>query len=675
MKKKGLKILAATMALLFATPLTGIAAKKNTFGKPFTPTAILNFRSLQSEKLAAPKAGGLTLAENGESAYVIVYPENAGERLLSAMDFFRRTFETISGASLPVHTDAEPASEHEIVIGLTTRTPEVVKNVDLGTDGYIVKTQDSRLIIAGAEDAGTINGVYGFLEDTLGCMWLAQDADFIPTSSTVCIAPEDKTKKPAMQWRNIYSYEVTQNGWFEKLRLNGLEYADDRSGESKDGTNRYAQWGTWCHSYLSFVPVDKYYDEHPEYFALKNGKRVAHDDKNDLDTQLCLTNPDVYEIVRDEMKRRMDENPDKLYWDFSVMDSWSIKGCECDNCRRLDKAAGSGMGSLLPFINKLAREFPDRYISTLAYYHTLKAPVGITAEPNVVIKLCSMAGDQASSYAEGGTAGAKEFQKLVHDWQAVCSNITVWDYVVNFSNLLLPFPNFSVQQDNQRFYEENNVTGVFHQASREESDEFADLRAYLLSHLLWDGSALDVQELAGRYLSAFYGPAAEQLAEYMGLSSKKLYESQIDLGLFDNLTKHKKGYLSTEAIAQYRELFEKAETACAGEEPFLSRVKEAKIPILYAKVMEESTDMPGKEAAAAELFPLARGVGITRFSETGNLTDAFEKNFSSIQWEIKKRIQIIPIAAVAGSLAGAGIVCAVTAVVIKKVKKKKHAGQ
>lgn len=60
------------------------------------------------------------------------------------------------------------------------------------------------------------------------------------------------------------------------------------------------------------------------------------------------------------------------------------------------------MGTLLLFLNKLDKVFPDKYISILAYTHTLKALKNIKAEANVIIKLCSMPGEQGLSYLYGG---------------------------------------------------------------------------------------------------------------------------------------------------------------------------------------------------------------------------------------------------------------------------------
>lgn len=284
------------------------------------------------------------------------------------------------------------------------------------------------------------------------------------------------------------------------------------------------------------------------------------------------------------------------------------------------------MGTLLPFINKLAREFPDKIISTLAYHNTIRPPKTLKAEKNVAIKLCAMPGSQASSYYEGGTKGSADFKSFLEGWKEICDHIIIWDYVVNFKHLILPFPNFTVQRENQRFYEDNNVQGIFHQGSREENDEMADLRTYVLSRLLWDGSEMNTEEFINRYLAAYYGKAAPMIAAYMNRCSRELIKAQKELGIYDFPIQHAHDYLSTENIREYLNIFARAEYRAENEE-YLDRVKKAKIPVLYAKMLELSRDIKGKKQAADEFFVLSRKFGFRQLSEWGLSLDEFEKYY------------------------------------------------
>lgn len=665
MHKRWIRALGAAMAVTLS--ISPLCAAAETFGgtldvdvSPYTETAIRT-------ALEQDKENQLILAATAQTSYRVVYP-NGNAKLMAAAQALSAALTEMTGAPFPCISDAEAESEQEIVIGGTSRTaPSFDATQSDGT--YRIVTEGEKLFIQGTSDQAVTYGVYGFMEDDLGCVFINGSETFIPHSGTVKLAPIDRTETPAMQWRNVYAYETKQlDGWYEKLRLNGIE-ADPVDAE--DGINEYAGWGTWCHSYLRFVDPDEYFDEHPEYFAMKDGERIREDPETGLDTQLCLSNPEVLEIVKAKLAQLIAEHPERTYWDFSAMDNWNVQGCACDECRALDEAAGSGMGSLLPFLNELAKAFPDKIISTLAYQHTINPPTnGLKAEENVVIKLCSMPGDQGSSYLQGATGGAAQFQQLVQSWHSVCDQIVIWDYVVDFEHLLLPFPNFAVQQENQQFYEENGVIGIFHQASREKGDEFAEMRAWVLAQMMWKGADTDVNELLAKYIAAAYGDAAPELAEYVNALAANFHAEQEPLGLYDNPSAHKKGYLSKSAIAAYQDIFARAEEKVATNPVLLARVQKAKIPVLYAKMTENSTDKSGKMDAAEEFYRLCEVNGITRIDETKTTLADFRTQFPAMVNAMNARLIGIPV----GITAGVVLIAAAAAVIIILRRRARRLG-
>ena len=115
-----------------------------------------------------------------------------------------------------------------------------------------------------------------------------------------------------------------------------------------------------------------------EYYALRNGKRIP--------TQLCLTNPDVLKITIDNLRRKMAANPGAVYWSVSQNDNRQY--CTCPKCRAIDEREGSPSGSIIDFVNKVADEFPDRMISTLAYEYS-RAPKNL--KPGNTSILCCAA--------------------------------------------------------------------------------------------------------------------------------------------------------------------------------------------------------------------------------------------------------------------------------------------
>ena len=72
-------------------------------------------------------------------------------------------------------------------------------------------------------------------------------------------------------------------------------------------------------------------------------------------------------------------------------------------------------------------------------------------------------------------------------WGKICKRMFVWDYTTNFWHYLAPFPNLHVLQKNVQYFLRQNVTGLFEQGNAQSvSGEFGELRAYILSKLMWE---------------------------------------------------------------------------------------------------------------------------------------------------------------------------------------------
>lgn len=624
--------------------------------------------ALQMNSLSEKGSNKLIVFDNGKTEFSIVLPQDCSKALREAAETLQGLFERMTGTVMPIisESQADPTAHNFCIdTAMGTARPDDAELFD----GYRIVIGDKDISVCGASQAGSRNGVYGFAEDILGCIFLTPDDTYVPEHKTVCLDKLDKISKPATRWRDVYAYETVQNKWAAKLRLNGIDIESDNPELSIEEL-QYEGWGTWCHDCYDYLSPDDYFAEHPEYFSEKGGVRVTSYDNREA--YLCLSNPEVFEIVKNSLAKKIEENPDVMYWDFSGNDNPSLAGCQCDACKAADKAAGgTGMGTLLPFLNKLAKAFPDKYISTLAYLHTLKAPKNMKAEPNVVIKLCSMPGDQASSYLDGANANSAEFKAQVEEWSKITDKIVVWDYVVNFAHLLMPFPNFAVQAKNQQFYEENNIIGVFHQASREKGGEFACLRSYVLSRLMWEGSGADVAECVSKYVAAYYGEAAPKVIEYMNLCASELCASGKKLGLYDGLMPHYSGYLSENNVKKYKELISEAKAAVAGNSELESRIEAIELSVEYAAVLLPEISDDERKAALARINELCEKQGITMVCEWNSLENFNKTDLEATVAGEKKDIKKPYI--IGASVAGAAALAAAAGTVVYKIiKKKKH---
>jgi len=502
---------------------------------------------------------------DGASRYRIVIPSAATAHELKASGVLQDHLLQISGAALPVVSAERGKSTFEIVLGQNERLDELKTAINLNElqkDGFVIKTDSLRLIIAGGSEKGALYGVYTFLEKYLGCRMYSPEVKIIPKQKRIVLGEIEDKQVPVITFRTTH-YRGT---WEE-------EYVDwHKLSHAADGSR--PDWGMWVHTFHALVPPDVYFKEHPEYYSMVNGKRIP--------TQLCLTNPEVATIIVQNLRRRMAENPEATYWSVSQNDNRNY--CTCESCSAIDEREGSPAGSIIHFVNQVAEHFPEKMISTLAYEYGRKAPKTLRPRENVNIMLCSIEADRHKPITED--SGSATFVRDVEEWGKIANDIIVWDYVIQFSNLLSPFPNLHVLQPNLQFFAENGVTAMFEQGNREVGGEFAELRAYLISKLLWDPYA-DVDLLMNDFLMGYYGQAGTYIRQYIDEMREALHKSGARLRIFGSPNEAVTSYLTPELIGRYERLFDEAEAVVADSSEVLERVRIARLPLEFA-IMEQA---------------------------------------------------------------------------------------
>ena len=117
-------------------------------------------------------SGEFVLAEHGRSPYKIVVADGASPSTKHGAEELQAFLGQICGAKLPIVSDREPLGPREIILGDNAHLRAIAADLDLqplGPEGYVIRTVGERLVIAGGSLRGNMYGVYGFLEDHLGC--------------------------------------------------------------------------------------------------------------------------------------------------------------------------------------------------------------------------------------------------------------------------------------------------------------------------------------------------------------------------------------------------------------------------------------------------------------------------------------------------------------------------
>lgn len=579
----------------------------------------------------------LVLAEQGQSAYRIVVADDASPSTRHGAEELQKFLEEMTGAKLAIVSDREPLAACEIILGDNSHRRQLGVAIDfkaLGNEGYAIRTVGKRLVIAGGALRGNLYGVYGLLEDHLGCRWFAPGVSRIPKRERLALAAIDETKIPVLEYREPFTSDCFDGDWCARNRVN----SSAGQLEQKHGGKIRFGYGFFCHTFDRLVPPEKYFDKHPEYFSLVGGKRLKKH------TQLCCTNEDVIRLCTEGILAAMRDQPDAFVFSVSQND-WD-NHCECQRCQALAQQEGSQIAPVLQLVNRVAeaaeKEFPDKAVETLAYQWTRRAPKTMRPRPNVIIRLCSIECCFTHPLATCDSPANKAFREDLENWATVSQRLWVWDYVTDFAHYLLPFPNQRVRNDNIQLYVKNNVKGIFEQDTYNSlSSEMAALGGYMTAKFLWNPD-YDEETAIREFLDAYYGKAARPIRQYLDQMHDYVEKNNLHVNIWAQPTSP---HLTDALLAQANALWEEAEKLVADDPAALHRVKVSRMSVDYAilerarRAMAKAPKEAAVEPVVAERFQAFFDVlptsGLTRLREheTLNVPDYRAKLAKALRLE------------------------------------------
>lgn len=549
----------------------------------------------------ADASAQLTLVKDGKAVSRIVLSEKS-EINRQAADLLQDFVQRISGASLPIVEGK--AKSGDVVIG--------GKSAEAGEDGFTLCTEQNQLKITSGGDKGSIYGVVTLLEKYMGVSYYAYQAYTLTPSKTITLPEIHLSETPAFRYRQSFSYgcdDPIYKMWFRLEEPNEV-FIDNM----------------WVHTFDRLMPSEVYGKEHPEYYSYINGE---HRPGNH--SQWCLTNPDVYDFVVKKLDSVFKANPDKKLISVSQNDG-NNTFCTCENCRKVYEEEGSPAGAYIRFMNKLAERFPDKEISTLAYLFTMHPPKKVKPLPNVNIMLCDI--DCMREVPLTDNASGRDFVKALEGWSAISNNIFVWDYGINFDNMVSCFPNFHVLQKNIQLFKKNHVTMHFSQVNGTKGTDFSEMRAYMIGKLMWD-PYLNADSLMRSFMDGYYGAAAPYLYQYQKIMQGGLLASGTNLWIYDSPVTHKNGMLNDQLCKTYDELFDQAEAAVASDPVRLDRVQLSRLSLIYSELEIARTKTNQDVAKVRQQLDYfrqqCRKFGIKSLNERSNAPedycDLYEKRF------------------------------------------------
>ncbi len=397
--------------------------------------------------------------------------------------------------------------------------PESSCTADLASlsadDSYYIRSGEARLEICGKTPVGTLYGVYHFL-NLLGIDWLT------PEVVSAEVAPNQDfhtslTYDFPCAFRVIHAFNTLYHPESARFRARqGLNYtvgpATRKPQFAGVGGIEYAfGWGMFGHTFEHFIPYDEYFPTHPEYFSFAPG---GYGQKGRY--QICLTNPEVFDIVKSKTLAYLAAHPETKILSISQNDSWgdfADNFCKCPACQAVIDEEGALSGAILRFVNGIAdavaEAYPDVLLHTFAYNASTKPPKLTRPHDNVMIQLC-LSHEPHFSMMDAGKA-CQRCKNEFDIWRPLARHLQIWTYNTHYDHYIAPLPNLRSMYEDTVYMLRNQVYGIFQQECADECPfEFHDLRVYLLSKLFRypDMSYEEYLGYAMRFLRGFYGQAS-----------------------------------------------------------------------------------------------------------------------------------------------------------------------
>lgn len=550
------------------------------------------------------------------SQAVIVISQSANITDNYAANRLKYYLDEITGGDIQI-VDDSTESEYEISVGATNRTDA---DFSSSADGsYIITSTEKDIVINGAGNKGTINGVYAFLEKICGCHWYESEVIIIPENADLTVeAGIDIGYTPFFEYTETDTTSARDPEFSVANGLTGGIYKNltDEQGGDVDylGGSSHTLTNRYCKPSI-------YFEEHPEYFALHNGSRTP--------SQLCLTNEDVKDIVTQEALDLLAEkhNPEATIQILSITQADNGEYCMCENCAALDAENGSQAGTMLTFANEIARriklheEYDNVVIDTFAYQYTRKAPTNVVPRDDVIVRLCSIECCFGHTLDDPDCEANVTFMQDLADWSKICDRLYIWNYNLNCDESVNIYANFGTLQRNTQIFYEHNVKGIYQQGVfyiAECDAEFGEMKTYLLSKLMQDPYLDYDAEMLG-YLTGVYGPGGKHLKEFIDIVTDHAVTKFKHLYLEEDSRFSLPGMMPWE-VSRCDELWELAKQEAETEEQ-LEQIRRSEICWRYWKCANKRSEFSLFQSpylqmkANQELYEDFVDLGITRMGE------------------------------------------------------------
>jgi len=457
----------------------------------------------------------------------------------------------------------QSSSSSRVIIGTLATLKDLPDDIrsrlaaEKSHEASVLSVRGETLWIVGKEGVAELNAVHRLL-DKLGVRWLQiatkeDPGEYVPERKEIALEPFEEYRSPAFARRSLHlvasaPWPISTNS-IDFLQRNGMQGHSCGCGPFPFGLERRirdlvaytnffnARWpaaeqtlgGGHC-MFNRAMPPATFFETHPEYFALVDGKRMDYRGKEHR-AQYCVSNPEVQRRVADFIIEKLDivgGRGSYLYGNADTVYGW----CECANCRALDPPGAQKADVSVRFNKAVAKidalvrtKYPDAHLVLWAYSNYRELTDDVRHDPRIEVEFCDHERCQAHRLDDPTCGRNVRILKLMKKWMAISSSLHTYEYLTD-SNWEYSCCE-RMEADTLRLYRRLGIKGLsneghFPDANVERqyaSPAFFDnipsnwQYFYCTGRLMWNPD-LDVEKLLEEGETLYYGPAAPVMRQY-----------------------------------------------------------------------------------------------------------------------------------------------------------------
>jgi len=493
------------------------------------------------------KTGSSMKSEIDIAKAVIVVGKDAEAPEVFAAEELAKYIEKMSGIKLPIAKDNEAVTNENLIFIGTLKSndkiQEIVKKGEIKTDkldkekdSFIIKSVDNKLVLLGGNPRSALYSVYAFLE-RFGCLWPAPGADFVPAVKDISIQSLDIAEKADLDYRVCFGGGIESVDWVDwlaKNRVNWIMYSFSVASSFCGNPS----WDAWKKNNIAaelakrgikidfgvdyavtyFLPPSKYYKEHPEYYALMDGKRIKD--------QVCVSNPDVIRLEAENIIEFLKNNPEVGMIDLCPGDGYDW--CDCEQCVKLDLPIIKSRAkqrvtsnSYMHFINGVSRRvndvLPDIKFGSEAYAMYAEAPRMTLKDrnPNLMSMFCFYTRCPSHAICDQDCAQNRFFHSEIEKWAQWYGDkkrVIPLDLDCGLNgSRQMPLPLLKTMAKDFPYYHAFGGTVIWY--GGQGWGKIYTLNAYVAMRLAWSVNA-NLDQILADYFNKYYGKAGGILHDY-----------------------------------------------------------------------------------------------------------------------------------------------------------------